>query len=184
MFIGAHVILSATAQVNTKNSGLYIPYMIIGAAALLLIIAFWVSSIPNLSAPEEAKPNDADNLGAPLFSRGHFTMGVVAQFLYVAAQTGIFSFFINYSVANVAGLSDRAAGNLQTMAFALFALGRLLGSVVVGTIRPQLALVLGGFKWSLQHFIKGGCDGKTAAAFGSVRAGFVTVAGSAACSGA
>jgi FHS family L-fucose permease-like MFS transporter len=142
MFIGAHVILSSTARVNTKNSELYIPYMIIGAAALLLIIAFWASAIPNLGAPEEAKANSVDDMSSPLFSRGHFTMGVAAQFLYVAAQTGIFSFFINYSVANVTGLSDRSAGNLQTMAFALFALGRLLGSVVVGTIRPQLALLV------------------------------------------
>ena len=30
----------------------------------------------------------------------------------------------------------------QTLAFALFALGRLLGSAVVGLIRPQLALIL------------------------------------------
>ena len=139
MFIGAHVILSATAKVNTTNSELYIPYMIIGAGALLLIVAFWISNIPNLGAPEEARMEGAD---APLFGRGHFVMGVVAQFLYVAAQTGIFSFFINYSVANVASLSDRAAGNLQTMAFALFALGRLVGSLVVGTIRPQIALIL------------------------------------------
>jgi MFS transporter, FHS family, L-fucose permease len=120
MFIGAHVILSATAKVNTTNSDLYIPYLIIGAGALLLITAFWISDIPNLGAPEEAQGNDADDVGAPLFGRGHFTMGVAAQFLYVAAQTGIFSFFINYSVANVASLSDRAAGNLQTMAFTLF----------------------------------------------------------------
>ena len=139
MFIGAHVILSATAKVNTTNSDLYIPYMIIGAGALLLIIAFWISDIPNLGAPEEVRTDGADT---PLSRRGHFVMGVVAQFLYVAAQTGIFSFFINYSVANVASLSDRAAGNLQTVAFALFALGRLVGSLVVGTIRPQTALVL------------------------------------------
>jgi MFS transporter, FHS family, L-fucose permease len=142
MFIGAHVILSATARVNTTNSDLYIPYMIIGAAALLLIGAFGLSDIPNLRAPEEAETSGVDDAALPLSRRSHFTMGVAAQFLYVAAQTGIFSFFINYSVANVASLSDRAAGNLQTLAFALFALGRLLGSVVVGLIKPQLALIL------------------------------------------
>jgi len=142
MFIGAHVILSATAKVNTGNDDLYIPYMIIGAAALVLIVAFSVSEIPNLRAPEEAKTNGAGRTALPLFRRTHFAMGVAAQFLYVAAQTGIFSFFINYSVANIAGLSDRAAGNLQTAAFALFALGRLMGSAVVGMIKPQSALVL------------------------------------------
>lgn len=142
MFIGAHVILSATAEVNTKNSDLYIPYMIIGAAALLLIAAFGFSDIPNLRAHEETERGDDDEAALPLSRRSHFTMGVAAQFLYVAAQTGIFSFFINYSVANIAGLSDRAGGNLQTLAFALFALGRLTGSVVVGLIRPQSALIL------------------------------------------
>ena len=142
MFIGAHVILSATARVNTTNSDLYIPYMIIGAAALLLIAAFGFSDIPDLRAPEEWGVGGTNDAAPPLSRRSHFTMGVAAQFLYVAAQTGIFSFFINYSVANVANLSDRSAGNLQTIAFALFALGRLLGSAVVGAIRPQSALVL------------------------------------------
>jgi MFS transporter, FHS family, L-fucose permease len=65
-------------------------------------------------------------------------LGVVFQFLYVAAQTGIFSFFINYADANVSNLSDQAAGNLQTLAFGLFAGGRLIASVVVGFIKPHI----------------------------------------------
>ncbi len=75
-----------------------------------------------------------------LFRRKHFTMGVAAQFLYVAAQTGIFSFFINYAVANLASLGDRHAGYLQAGAFALFASGRLVGSAVVGFTKPHKAL--------------------------------------------
>jgi FHS family L-fucose permease-like MFS transporter len=77
-----------------------------------------------------------------LFRRKHFTMGVAAQFLYVAAQTGIFSFFVNYAVANLANLSDRHAGYLQTAAFALFASGRLVGSAVVGVTKPHKALMV------------------------------------------
>ncbi|HEV2328067.1 MAG TPA: sugar MFS transporter [Verrucomicrobiae bacterium] len=77
-----------------------------------------------------------------LFRRKHFTMGVAAQFLYVAAQTGIFSFFINYAVANLVNLSDRHAGYLQTGAFALFASGRLVGSAVVGLTKPHKALAV------------------------------------------
>jgi FHS family L-fucose permease-like MFS transporter len=142
MFIGAHVILSATREVNRGNGSLYIPYLIIGTAAFLLLAAFALSRIPDLKAHEELDDGVASSTGdrSRLFSRRHFSFGVVAQFLYVAAQTGIFSFFINYSVANVDGLSDQAAGNLQTVAFALFAFGRLAGSVVVGRVRPNLAL--------------------------------------------
>jgi FHS family L-fucose permease-like MFS transporter len=142
MFIGAHVILSATREVNRGNDNLYIPYLIIGAVACLLLIAFAVSRIPDLKAPEERIAATSSGESPTLFSRWHFSFGVAAQFLYVAAQTGIFSFFINYSVANVSGMSDQAAGNLQTIAFGLFALGRLAGSAVVGWIRPNSALGL------------------------------------------
>ena len=143
MFLGAHVILSASREVNRGNANLQIPYLIIGTAAFLLLLAFLLSRIPDLKAHEERVGEPMSKAGdAPsrLFSRWHFSFGVAAQFLYVAAQTGIFSFFINYAVANVDGLSDQAAGNLQTAAFALFALGRLAGSVVMGWVRPNVAL--------------------------------------------
>ena len=142
MFIGAHVILSATRQVNTGNADLYIPYLIIGTVAALLLVAFALSPIPDLKAHDEQAHVVLPESRSSLLGRWHFSLGVLTQFLYVAAQTGIFSFFINYSVANVANLSDQAAGNLQTLAFALFALGRLAGSAVVGWIRPSAALAL------------------------------------------
>jgi len=112
--------------------------------AFLLLVAFALSRIPDLKAHEELGSSAALAADRPsrLFSRWHFFFGVAAQFLYVAAQTGIFSFFINYSVANIGGLSDQAAGNLQTAAFALFALGRLAGSAVISWVRPNIALAL------------------------------------------
>ena len=36
-----------------------------------------------------------------IWSHPHFVMAVIAQFLYVAAQAGIFSFFINYVTSQV-----------------------------------------------------------------------------------
>ncbi len=142
MFIGAHIILSATKDVNTSNAQLYIPYMGIGIAVAVLLVVFIFSKVPNLLAAEEFKAEAEGKAVKPIFKRPHFTMGVASQFLYVAAQTGIFSFFINYAVANIDNLSDRSAGNLQTLAFALFAGGRLVGSVVVGLARPHKALAI------------------------------------------
>jgi len=140
MFIGAHIILSATKEVNTSNEKLFVPYLGIGIAVTVLLTIFIFAKIPDLRAAEENKSEVAGNVTKPIFKRSHFTLGVVSQFLYVAAQTGIFSFFINYAVANVNQLSDQAAGNLQTIAFGLFAGGRLIGSAVVGYTKPQKAL--------------------------------------------
>ncbi len=142
MFIGAHVILSATHEVNTSNHKLYIPYLGIGIAVTLLLVIFIVAKIPDLRAPEEVKAEAEGKTVKSIFKRSHFTFGVLSEFLYVAAQTGIFSFFINYAVVNINDLSDRAAGNLQAIAFGLFAGGRLVGSAVVGLTKPHKALAV------------------------------------------
>jgi FHS family L-fucose permease-like MFS transporter len=76
-----------------------------------------------------------------MFRRKHYTLGIVTQFLYVAAQTGIFSFFVNYVVENVPGVSNVKASTWQgTIAFALFAFGRLCGSAVISRAKPHLVL--------------------------------------------
>jgi len=142
MFIGAHVILSATKEVNTSNAKLFIPYLGIGIAVAVLLVIFIFAKIPDLRAAEEVKSEAEGKAVKSIFQRSHFTLGVVAEFLYVAAQTGIFSFFINYAVANINNLSDQAAGNLQTLAFVLFASGRLVGSAVVGLTKPHKALAV------------------------------------------
>ena len=52
----------------------------------------------------------------PSWKRWHFIFAVVAQFCYVAAQTGIFSYFINYTATDTPALSQRQAGCLQSYA--------------------------------------------------------------------
>ena len=76
-----------------------------------------------------------------LFRRKHFTLGIGAQFLYVAAQTGIFSFCVNYILENDPGVSKLQASHwLGAIGFGLFMFGRLCGSVVVSQCRPHLVL--------------------------------------------
>jgi FHS family L-fucose permease-like MFS transporter len=87
-------------------------------------------------------------------------MAVLAQFLYVAAQAGIFSFFINYMTSQVPpvpaswqahgvsntgffsgwiethpsgalGFSNKAASNLASLGFLCFLIGRFTGSAIL-----------------------------------------------------
>ena len=140
MFIGSSIILSATQEVNTSNAKLYIPYLGIGIAVAILLVIFILAKVPDVPAVEEFKAEAEGKATRSLFKRSHFTFGVVAQFLYVAAQTGIFSFFVNYVRANIADSTDRSAGYLQTLAFVCFAGGRFFGSAVVGLTKPHQAL--------------------------------------------
>jgi FHS family L-fucose permease-like MFS transporter len=76
-----------------------------------------------------------------MFRRKHFTLGVVAQFLYVAAQTGIFSFCVNYIIENDPDVTPaKAATMLGAIGFVLFTVGRFCGSAVISQFKPNLVL--------------------------------------------
>ena len=113
--VGGHFAFKATAATAANaNAGLYLPYLGVGIAAAVLIV---------------------------VFALAYFTFGVAAQFLYVAAQTGIFSFFINYVVENdPAVTNEKAAYWLGAIGFVLFLAGRLCGSVVISQFKPQRVL--------------------------------------------
>jgi FHS family L-fucose permease-like MFS transporter len=99
--VAGFFILSSTAQVNRSNADLYMPYLGVGIGVTVLFIIFALARIPDLRAEEEdVSSQRAHRSVKPLWKRGHFVLAVVAQFLYVAAQTGIFNFFINYVTSN------------------------------------------------------------------------------------
>jgi MFS transporter, FHS family, L-fucose permease len=78
-----------------------------------------------------------------LFRRKHFTLGIAAQFLYVSAQTGIFSFCVNYSMENVHGVTAaQAATWLGGIGFVLFTAGRFCGSVVISQFKANRVLAV------------------------------------------
>jgi len=102
----------------------------------------------------------------------HFSAATVAQFFYVAAQAGIFSFFINYMTAETPAipahwkspdfffgwvqswfefsksgalvLSDKGAANLASAAFICFLIGRFTGAGLLRRYSPHKMLGLYG----------------------------------------
>jgi FHS family L-fucose permease-like MFS transporter len=121
--------------------------MIIGGVVILIALAFVFSKVPEIKAQEEARAKDASGSAAvkSIWKRKHFTLAILAQFLYVAGQTGIFSFFINYFVEN-SGITDRAASQwLAFGGFGLFFLGRFSGSMIFGVMKAHKALALYSF---------------------------------------
>ena len=143
--IGGQVILSATSEVNRSNSTLFIPYMIIGGVVIVLAIAFYFSKIPEIKAEEEtAATGPSAGKVKSMWKRKHFTLAVLAQFLYVAAQTGIFSFFINYIVEN-SRITDRSASQWLTVGFVLFLAGRLFGSMLMRFVKAHSTLAAFSF---------------------------------------
>lgn len=85
---------------STGSETLYIPYVGIAIGVIVLAIIFYFAPIPDIKMEDDYHLDDSTpNVSHSIWSHKHFTFAVVAQFLYVAAQAGIFSFFINYMVA-------------------------------------------------------------------------------------
>ena len=111
---------------------------------------FFLVKLPEITSETEA--NIADNnptsgiktkrIPKPLIKQRHFVMAVVAQFLYVAAQTGIGSFFVNYTIETKnLGIGEMQAGFLLGLGgMGLFATGRFLGSFLMRYVKAELLL--------------------------------------------
>ncbi len=94
------IVLFATTSGDNKFATLAIPYIGIGIIVLLVAFLFFITRLPDIdeAALQHAGKDQQDSQACekPLFRHPHFIFAVIAQFFYVAAQTGINSFFINY----------------------------------------------------------------------------------------
>ena len=82
---------------STGSQTLWIPYAGVGVIVIVLAVIFYFASVPDIKAEDDYRLDDsrADSPHS-IWGHPHFTMAVAAQFFYVAAQSGIFSFLINY----------------------------------------------------------------------------------------
>ena len=100
--VGSIIIFGGASSGNVFAS-LAIPYVGIGIVVLLIAVLFQKTKLPEINEAqaehvESTETEEANNTVAfkSLFHYRHFVFAVFAQFFYVAAQTGINSFFVNY----------------------------------------------------------------------------------------
>ena len=64
--------------------------------------------MPDIKTEDDYHLDDAaPGVSHSIWTHPHFVMAVAAQFLYVAAQAGIFSFFINYMTSQAPPIPER-----------------------------------------------------------------------------
>jgi fucose permease len=114
--LGGFFVLSATGEANTSNADLYKPYLIVGLVVSVLAVIFIFAKVPDFHAEEECQVPDGSAKAAvkPLFKRWHFILAIAAQFFYCAAQTGVFSYFVNYIASDTPVLKQSAASKLPS----------------------------------------------------------------------
>jgi FHS family L-fucose permease-like MFS transporter len=138
-FIGGQLILGATHGDTMATAK---PYLILGVCTLTIAVLFFFTKLPNIVETDEQPASAGEKtVTKSMWSHKHFLLAVIAQFLYVAAQTGIFSFFINYVMELDNTITKVNASNLLAFGgMALFMVGRLSGSFIMSKFRPYKLL--------------------------------------------
>lgn len=86
---------------STGSQTLWIPYAVIASVVTILAVIFYFADVPDIKAEDDYHLDDNGDSGSSrsIWTHPHFVFAILAQFLYVAAQAGIFSFFINYMIS-------------------------------------------------------------------------------------
>lgn len=134
-----------------KLASMILPFSIIGLVVLLVALIFMRIPLPEISEEEAGHGHGTIDSSSyetssevPLIKKSHFILGVIAQFCYVAAQTGVFSYLINFVTdeGQYPRFDVKNGPYFLSIGFALFMIGRMSGSYLMGLIKPTRLLAL------------------------------------------
>lgn len=135
---------------TTEAQAVQQPYLVLAVVVLLLALVVAITRFP----AQANKPAADDSQGSvfsdvpKLFSRPRFVGGVIAQFFYVGAQVGVWSYLIRYSQAETPDLSlwaifsqdyvggEKAGAEVLTYSLVALLVGRFVGTALMGVINP------------------------------------------------
>lgn len=151
VFIFSNVQLSATQVAALKRAGQYeavlrsenmrviAPYLVLGVVVLIWAILIMRTKFPAVG--DESSTGERTEGGSlrDLLRYPHFLFAIIAQFFYVGAQVGTWSYFISY-VEDYGHATDKMAGYFLTGTLVAFALGRFGATYLMRFISPSLLM--------------------------------------------
>jgi FHS family L-fucose permease-like MFS transporter len=123
------------AYLRTETLRVIKPYLVIGAVAIFWAVLILRSKFPAIQSEHESSAGDHGRF-RELFRYPHFLWAVLAQFLYVGAQVGTWSYFIQY-VQESTHQPEKIAGYFLTGTLAAFGVGRFTSAYLMRTISPN-----------------------------------------------
>jgi MFS transporter, FHS family, L-fucose permease len=139
--IGIYIYGDNTAAEGDKLQSLMLPYLIIGLVVLVVAFIFVFTKLPEIEEEDSNTLTDGVSKQSLIKDR-HLVLGVIAQFAYCAAQTGVFSYLINYLTDKNQPIHFSASYGpyLLSIGFALFMIGRMSGSFLMKYFKPSRML--------------------------------------------
>ena len=144
--VGGALFLSLShGDVEKNMANVQMVYVGIAVVVLAVLVAFFVARMPEgaeVTGNTEQTLDGESGSYSELFHYRHFRLGVLAQFLYIAAQVGAGAFFINYSVEHWKGLDDSKAAYFFSIALVAFLLGRVVTTPIMKKVKSNVILAV------------------------------------------
>jgi FHS family L-fucose permease-like MFS transporter len=122
------------AYLRTETLRVIKPYLVIGAVAIFWALLILRTKFPAIQSEHESGGDHGRF--RELLRYPHFLWAVVAQFLYVGAQVGTWSYFMQY-VQESTHQPEKIAGYFLTGTLAAFGIGRFASAYLMRTIAPN-----------------------------------------------
>ena len=111
------------------------PYLVIGSILLIMAFLIWRAKFPETSVKSHGS-NKSTGSFSELVKYPHFMKGVIAQFFYVGAQVGTWSFLIQYT-KDYMNKSEKEAGVYLTISLLAFGVGRFASTAMMKRFEPK-----------------------------------------------
>jgi MFS transporter, FHS family, L-fucose permease len=125
----------------SQSLAVRIPYLVIALVVVAFAVAIALVRFPARGEDNADRSGGLRHLGRLLRNR-HFLAAVGAQFFYVGAQVGVWSYLIRYCQGTVPGTPERRAADFLTASLVLFTVGRFAGTALMRYIAPARLLAL------------------------------------------
>ncbi|MBJ6121098.1 L-fucose:H+ symporter permease [Sphingomonas mollis] len=125
---------------RTEIQAVQTPYLVIGLVVLAFALIAAMVRFPDHRETEEAAEVTVTPRFVEVFRHPRLLFAAVAQFFYVGAQVGLWSYTIRYAQANVPGMIERTAADYLFASLLLFGIGRFAGAFLMGRIAPSRLL--------------------------------------------
>lgn len=150
IFSGSEPSAAQLARMTPAQLGLYrateahavqMPYLVLAAVIALIALALALVKLPEV---RQRAPGPLDSGSFRILRAPGLIGAVIAQFFYVGAQAGVWSFFVDFVKDVLPATPERTAAFGLSASLFLFMVGRFAGTAAMHRIRPVRLLLAYG----------------------------------------
>jgi FHS family L-fucose permease-like MFS transporter len=113
-----------------------IPYLVLAAIVFIWALLILATKFPRVGEEVESEGGRQRGHLRELLRYPHFVQGAVAQFFYVGAQVGTWSYYIAY-IQDYTGEPEKTAGYFLTGTLVAFGIGRFTATYLMKFFQPS-----------------------------------------------